>query len=359
MGWPDCESRLRAEKGGFTVRGHETRAKRRLVLIASTTLIAIAGLGATAAPSMADIRLPTTTTVTASPSVVGPSGSTTLTASIRPGFFVGPLGNVMFTDSNNGAALGTVKPGLQCILRAMPCVATLTVQASALAAGSNTIVAAYSGAIATRPSSGSTNVFVGTQNTCQPGSAQCSTSATSSDGSTSATIATSAPASGTETVQAFFTTEVPPCQIVGAGDTLVYSVTNPGGTTKTVTLTLNGAAADQEHQLDPNSTGNLCFGSPTQFVTQNGTAEGGTAVQQASDGLFYGDLPLCDDADVDNDFEETGKTVVAADAFPCINNVNAQQDTWATYTNGSANTPSTSTYTESFTTTASDPKAHG
>ena len=106
------------------MRRHQTPARRRLVLIASTTVIAIAGLGATAAPSMADIRLATTTTVTASPSAVGPSGSTTLTASIRPGFLIGPLGNVKFTDSNNGAALGTVKPGLQCILRAQPCIAT-------------------------------------------------------------------------------------------------------------------------------------------------------------------------------------------------------------------------------------------
>ena len=56
---------------------------------------------------------------------------------------------------------------------------------------------------------------------------------------------------------------------------------------------------------------------------------------------------------------ETGKTVVAADAYPCINYVNSEADTWATYTNGSSNTPSTSTYTEKFTTTASDPKAHG
>ncbi len=150
------------------MRRHQTPARRRLLLIASTTVIAIAGLGATAAPSMADIRLATTTTVAASPSVIGTSGSTTLTASIRPGFLIGPLGNVAFTDSNNGAALGTVKPGLQCILRAQPCIATVTVQASVLAAGDNTIVAAYSGGILTKPSSGSTDVFVGTESNCRP-----------------------------------------------------------------------------------------------------------------------------------------------------------------------------------------------
>ena len=93
------------------MRRHQTRVGRRLVLVASTTVIAIAGLGATAAPSMADLRVPTTTPLTASPAVVDPSGSTTLTASIKPGFLIGPLGNVKFTDSNNGAALGTVKPG--------------------------------------------------------------------------------------------------------------------------------------------------------------------------------------------------------------------------------------------------------
>jgi hypothetical protein len=337
------------------VRRHKTRAGRRLVLIASTTVIAIAGLGATAAPSMADIRVATTTTVTASPGVVGPSGSTTLTATIRPGFLIGPLGNVKFTDSNNGAALGTVKPGLQCILRAQPCIAALTVQASVLAAGDNTIVAAYSGGIFTKPSSGSTDVFVGTENNCPSGSGTCSTSATSTDGSTSTTIDSPAPSSGTETVQAYFTAQTLPCTTVGSGDTLVYAVTNPGAGTKTVTLTLTGAAANSEHAItDPNSTGNVCFGSPTPFVTENGTADGGTATFNTADGLYYGNLPLCDDGDGDNDFDDTGKTVVAADAYPCINFVNAGQDTWATYTAGSP-----STYTEQFTTTASDPKAHG
>jgi hypothetical protein len=325
-------------------------------------VIAIAGLGATAAPSMADIRVATTTTVTASPSVVGPAGSTTLTATIRPGFLIGPLGNVKFTDSNSGVALGTVKPGLQCILRAQPCIATLTVKASVLAAGDNTIVAAYSGGIFTKPSSGSTGVFVGSESNCASGGPTCSTSATSSDGTTSTTIDSPPPSSGTETVQAYFTTAQPPPNLckVGSGDTLIYAVTNPGAGTKTVTLTLTGSAADSEHDTtDPNSTGNVCFASPNSFTTENGTPAGGTATLNTADGLYYGNLPLCDDGDGDNDFDETGKTVVAADAYPCINYVNSEADTWATYTNGSSNTPSTSTYTESFTTTASDPKAHG
>ena len=332
--------------------GHLTRARRRLVLIASTTVIAIAGLGATAALSLADIRVATTTTVTASPSVVDPSGSTTLTANILPGFLVGPLGNVKFTDSNNGAVLGTVKPGLQCILRNKPCIATLTVQASVLATGANTIVAAYSGGIATKPSSGSTDVFVGTQNTCQSGSGQCITSATSSDGSTSTTINSPAPSSGTETVQAYFTSQATPCTKVGAGDTLVYSVTNPGSGTKTVTLTLTGAAADAEHALDPNSWGNVCFGATSPFETSTG----GQATQ-ASDGLFYGNLPRCDDLDGDNDNVKGNIVVDPSVTLPCINFVNAQADTWATYTPASGSTPST--YTESFTTTATDPRAHG
>ena len=330
------------------------RGRRRLALIATATVVVAAGLGTTAAPSMAgDFRVATTTTLTASPSAINPSGSTTLTADILPGFLVGPLGNVKFTDSTTGALLGTIKPKLQCLLRREPCVATLTVPASALAAGSNTIVAAYSGGLFTKPSSGSATVFVGTQNTCQSGSGQCTTSATSSDGSTSATVTTTSPGAGTETVQAFFTTETPPCAVVGFGDTLVYSVTNPGGTTKTVTLTLTGAAADQEHQLDPNSLGNVCFGATSPFQTATPDHQ----AQQGPDGLFYGDLPLCDDLDGDDDSGDAGKVVVPAGTFPCINFVDAQQDTWATYTPGSGSTPSI--YTESFTTTASDPKAHG
>ena len=338
------------------MRGHPTRAVRRLGLTAAVTAVAVAGLGATAAPGMAkDFRVATTTTLVASPSAVAPSGSTTLTASVRPGLLVGPIGNIKFTDTTNGAALGTIKPKLACLLHLQPCVATLTVPASALAAGDNTIVAAYSGGLFTKPSSGSADVFAGTQNTCQSGSGQCTTSATSSDGSTSTTIASTAPSSGTETVQAFFDTETLPCAKVGAGDTLVYSVTNPGGETKTVTLVLTGAAADQEHQLDPGNFGNVCFGATSAFETNTG----GQATQ-GPDGLFYGNLPLCDDQDGDNDNnngESGGNLVVPAGTFPCINFANAQDDTWATYTPASENTPST--YTESFTTTASDPKAHG
>jgi hypothetical protein len=336
--------------------GHLTRARRRLVFIASTTVIAIAALGATASPSMAGIRVATTTTVTASPSVVDPSGSTTLTASILPGFLIGPLGNVKFTDSTNGAVLGTIKPGLQCILRRGPCIAMLTVQASVLAAGDNTIVAAYSGGIFTKPSSGSTDVFVGTENNC-PSSGQCITSATSSDGSTSTTINSPTPSSGPpETVQTAFSTQTLPCATVGYGDTLIYTLTNPGAGTKTVMLTLTGSPADQENNKF-GSLGNVCFASPSSFVTDNGTAMGGSATLNAADGLYYGNLPLCDDGDGDDDYQETGRTVVSAGTYPCINYVNAQQDTWATYTPASGSTPST--YTESFTTTASDPKAHG
>ena len=182
--------------------GHFRRARRRLVLIAGTTVIAAAGLGATAAPSMADFRVTTNTTLVASPTVVNSSGSTTVTASILPGFLVGPLGNVKFTDSTNGAPLGTIKPKLQCLLRREPCVATVTVPASALAAGNNTIVANYSGGLFTKPSSGSAQVFVGTQNTCQANSGTCSTTATSGDGSTSTMITTTSPPAGAETVQA-------------------------------------------------------------------------------------------------------------------------------------------------------------
>ena len=324
--------------------------------MATTAAIAVAGLGAIAAPSMAtDFRVATTTTLAASPNAIEPSASTTLTASIRPGLFVGPIGNVKFTDTTNGAALGTVKPKLACLLRRQPCLATITVPASALDAGGNTIVAAYSGGLFTKPSSGSADVFVGTQNTCPSGSGQCTTSATSADQSTSTTISSTAPSSGLETVQAFFDTEPLPCATVGAGDTLVYSVTNPGGATKTVTLTLSGAAADQEHHLDPGNFGNVCFGATSPFKTNTG----GQATQ-GPDGLFYGNLPLCDDQDGDNDNENEeagGNLVVPAGQFPCINFVNARQDTWASYTPGSGSTPSS--YTESFTTTASDPKAHG
>jgi hypothetical protein len=333
---------------------HPARAARRLALTTATTILAVVALSAIAAPAMArDLRVPTTTTLVASPSAIDPSGSTTLTASVRPGLLVGPIGNVKFTDTTNGALLGTVRPKLACLLKREPCVATLTVPAAMLAAGDNTIVAAYSGGLFTKPSSGSADVFVGTQTTCQAGSGTCTTTTSSDD--SSATITSTAPGAGTETVQAFFDNENAPCATVGAGDTLVYSVTNPGGESKTVTLTLTGAAADQEHQLDPDNFGNVCFQSPSPFTTNTGQP-----ATQGSDGLFFGNLPLCDDQDGDDDNqnnESGGHLVVPAGAFPCINFVNAGTDTWARYTPASGSTPSS--YTESFTATASDPKAHG
>jgi len=338
---------------------HRMRAGRRLALIATTVTIAATWFCATAAPSMAgDLRVATNTTLVASPSALDPSGSTTLTASVRPGLLVGPIGNIKFTDSTNGALLGTIKPKLDCLLRAQPCVATLIVPASALAPGHNTIVAAYSGGLFTKPSSGSADVFVGTQNTCQSGSGQCNTSTTSPDGSTSATVSTAAPGAGTtETVQAFFDNETPPssCRPGGQGDTLVFNVTNPGGQSKTVTLELFGTAADAENAF-AGKFGNVCFGSTVSFTTDSGKP----AVQSAFDGLFYGNLPLCDDGDNDNDNDDNeagGHLVVGATDYPCINSRDAVDDTWATYTAGSGSTPST--YIESFTTTIADPKAHG
>jgi hypothetical protein len=329
---------------------HLTRGRRRLVLFATTAVVAVAGLGAIAAPSMgADFRVTTTTTLVASPNAI--DGSVTLTANVLPGFLVGPLGNVKFTDSNTGAVLGTIKPKLDCLLRRAPCVATVTVTASALAPGHNTVVAAYSGGLFTKPSSGSADVFVGTQTTCQPGVEPCTTNATSSDGSTSTIIKATPPVSGVETVQAFFTGETLPCANPDTGDTLVFTVSNPGGT-KTITLTLIGAAADQEHKDDPRSLGHVCFESPSSFLTS-------AKVQSTKgpDGLFFGNLPLCDDNDRDDDTIELGTLVVPADAFPCINFVDARTDTYAKYTAANGSTPSM--YTESFTTTESDTQAHG
>ena len=103
---------------GADMRGHPTRAARRLVLIASTTVVTIAGLGATAAPSMAglprgddDDRSPPRRAASTRP------GQRRSPPTSCPASWSGRMGNVKFTDSNNGAALGTIKPRLQCLLR--------------------------------------------------------------------------------------------------------------------------------------------------------------------------------------------------------------------------------------------------
>ena len=65
-------------------------------------------------------------------------------------------------------------------------------------------------------------------------------------------LARTPPGTGTETVQAFFNGEQLPCTTLGFGDTLNFTVTNSGGT-KTITLTLIGQAAVDEHGLDGRS----------------------------------------------------------------------------------------------------------
>ena len=72
-------------------------------------------------------------------------------------------------------------------------------------------------------------------------------------------------------------------------------MTNSGGP-KTITLTLSGAAADAEHALDPDSLGHVCYESPSWFVTNTGAQ----ATLNPNDGLFFGNLPLCDDQDGDD-----------------------------------------------------------
>ena len=201
---------------------------------------------------------------------VTPSGSTTLTASVRPGLLVGPIGNVKFTDSTNGALLGTIKPKLMCLLRLQPCVATLTVPASALAAGDNTIVAAYSGGLFTKPSSASADVFAGTQNTCQSGSGQVHHEREQQRRLHQHDDHLDRAVLGDRDGSGVLRHRDPALRGGGRRRHPRLQRDEPRRPTKTVTLALTGAAADQEHQLDPGDFGNVCFGAPAPFETNTG-----------------------------------------------------------------------------------------
>jgi hypothetical protein len=316
-----------------------------------TTAVALTALGATAAPSWADHEhgLPSTTVLTSTAAAISGSQSATITATISPGYLVGPPGAVRFSDSTNGAVIGSVPVGLHCLLSSKPCQVDIDLPASVLAPGANTIVGAYNGDLVQGPSSGSVAVFQGTETTCGSGSGTCTASATSSDSSTSTTITSSAPSSGTEQVLISFASQTPPCAKSGIGDTLVFSVTDAGGT-KSIQFNLSGSAADQAHAADPDSYGNLCYESPASFKTSTGQP-----ATQGPDGLYYGKLPVCDDGDGDVD-TVPGNIVVGENAWPCLIYTNAAADTIATYTPAADGNPSR--YSETFKTTASDPKAH-
>lgn len=324
------------------------RSSRGLAICAVTTGLMFVVLAALASPGQAapgpphgppppPPKLPTQTVLTSSASSVTTGQSVTVTATLHPGILVTSVGSVTFTDTTNHTVLGTVKPATRCLFSFKPCVVTITIPASSLANGPNTIVGTYSGDIIEAPSSGQIVITANlgpptTTTTCAGGNGGfCDTTlVTSPDGTTSANISTANPTAGSETISVSFTTVPLPCSTSPLdGDVLVFSATN-AGSYKLITYAVSGAAADALNADYPDG-GHLCYESPNEFTTLAGTPA------PESGGEFYGLLPEC--------VGEGEGTPATND--PCI-------DESYFYPGESSGGD---TYTDTFETTAADPRA--
>jgi hypothetical protein len=101
----------------------------------------------------------TTTTVSANPATIAPTGSTVLTATVTAvsyGFSGYPAGKVTFTTGSSTLGTATLSSGMP------PETASISVSGGALAIGVNTITATYSGNSSYGSSSGTTTVTVST-----------------------------------------------------------------------------------------------------------------------------------------------------------------------------------------------------
>lgn len=221
----------------------------------------------------------------------------TLTAAVFPGIFVVPPASVVFTDTTTGTTLGTAKVTKKCVLIKNQCMLSITVPATSLAEGPNTISGAYSGGLGTLPSSGSVVVTRTDSNptvttTCPAGSSQCVTPVDGSvDGTAEATIGTFTTNPENETISVSFQTGELPCSTPDTGDPVVFSSTN-APSSKIVTYTVFGTAADIANAAY-GTAGNICYGSPEQFITK-----GFNPPVLGPDGEYYGLLPACASNDV-------------------------------------------------------------
>ncbi len=322
------------------------RFRRRAVsLLMMVGIVVVVGAATASTSSAKGFRLPTKTQLSTSSSTLSVGQSATITATVIPGVLVLSHGSVAFTDTTNNTALGTARPTSRCLLVFKPCTMTIVVPASSLAAGANTISGTYSGDLFEAPSTGTVVVTLNSGTTTTPCVGPCNTGTqTSSDGSSSYDI-TSTGTNGS--ITAGFTTTPLPCSTSGVGsslgDVVVFSSTGLT-TNKVVYYDVYGSAADTLYGDYPNGP-NLCYDSPVQFETINGSP----ATPDGSGG-YYGLLHGCD---------YPGDVMVLGQATnpPCVAQYTYTSGATPEVLTGASISPGESDLETVFETNASDPRA--
>lgn len=267
------------------------RAARRLGFISTFAALAVCA-GPAAGSAMAG-TLPSTTSVAASPDIIGSSGSSTVTATVSFAGVIAPTGTVTFRDESNGdAVLGTTSLSGSCVHQ---CTAQVVVTGAQLIAGQNEIRASYGGDTNFKPSRGVTFLYTPTSAGAQVSCSQfqfCQASGTSPD----MTAALKVGAGGTnnaggQTVLVSFSTGALSCSTPNTGDVGVFLVSDPTvpETVHMITFGAAGAAAQAAHPINAHGMGgHVCLALPTPFTT----ASGHPATLQP-DGFYEGVLAQC------------------------------------------------------------------
>jgi hypothetical protein len=309
---------------------HRTQPRRgRRIAISALAALSLAGTGVVAAQSsQAAGLLPTTTTVTATPSTAGERRNVHLVATVKvlglPGLGVLPTGTVTFTsdDANTNIVglLGTAKLGF-CLLTAC----TATFDTTDFVQGADTYTATYSGDTVSKASAATGSVTI-TRNvgdysnnssvSCLKGSRTCDAGLITDGGGTWLDTFTddNVGATANHTV----------AEQVGAG-TLGCASAASGGAGALATFTDTPAVSSYKHAVytvtDSLAASNLaaaftahpsyigCYASDTPFLNGQTNAP---ATQNPADGnLYEGPLPSCG-------YVSFG-TAVCFDAFPDTN----------------------------------------
>jgi Bacterial Ig-like domain (group 3) len=261
-------------------------ARRATVFTVGAAAVLIGGL-VTPASSQAAGGLPSSTTVTASPSSTTAGTAVTLSATVKVlglnGLGITPTGSVNFSVKNSAGvvvSLGSA-PISSCLLTA--CTAKLT--SSSIPVGTVSATGSYPGDALVGPSSGSTALTVAPNPT--PGSATavtcysgqpCDTGTLNSTDSTTKLDVVADPSADTQTVTASLGSGTLHCVaggkpdndgddddgvFVGALATFSSTASDAG---KTITYTGTGATgATMNHQFGEHPTYAGCYASPNAF----------------------------------------------------------------------------------------------